>query len=201
MEVSSPTPTPQADELQPAMSTESPIEPVGSPKLLNDMSKGPRPSSRASHHSHHSSRKSSGSGGSNRSGSDSSTHNVAGSIPSIIYWEHEPLEIFQLKVIQLCHDISFDEPSEVYHMKGGRYNRVIGLKFTSRQSDYVLRIPRYERVANTKDQVAVLHYLAKSHSNSITVLAIAAFDSTLDNAIASPYILQEKILGDTLSNV
>ena len=138
--------------------------------------------------------------------SQSST-NLSGTNSTVKYadecFHHEPFETFQHKVIRLCRDIGFGNPDEVIRMKGGSYNRVVGLKFLSRlPTDYVLRIPRTgiagDKSQDIKDQVALLHFL--SQCEGVPVASIAAFDSTRENAIACSYVLQERVAGTDIDS-
>ncbi|KAF7871480.1 hypothetical protein EAF04_003587 [Stromatinia cepivora] len=105
----------------------------------------------------------------------------------------ESFTTYKHKVIQLCHDIGLGEPSKVECMKEGAHNRLICLSLPSKDNqDYVLRIPRIPVGRdNTRDQAAVLHYLAPL----IPIPIVMAFDSTSDNAIDNQYLLQEKLKG------
>jgi hypothetical protein len=130
----------------------------------------------------------------------------AGSTSSTDEYEQEPFDTYKLKVVQLCQDIGWGEPSQVERMTGGGFNRITGLSFSDRPtSHYVLRVPRNgtimafeKRVSeDIKDQAALLRYL----SQFIPVASVAAFDSTKSNAIASPFILQERLPGQRLDDV
>ncbi|KAJ8058139.1 hypothetical protein OCU04_012996 [Sclerotinia nivalis] len=111
----------------------------------------------------------------------------------------ESFTTYKHKVVQLCHDIGLGEPSKVECMKEGAHNRLICLSLPSKNNqDYVLRIPRIpvER-DNTRDQAAVLHYLAPL----IPIPIVMAFDSTSNNAIDNQYVLQEKLRGTNAMEV
>jgi hypothetical protein len=117
---------------------------------------------------------------------------------STMEYEQEPFETYQHKVTQLCRDIGYGAPSEIERMKGGGYNRVIGLTLPSGQKhDYVLRIPRSAldevEMGEIKDQVAVTLYL--SRYDFLHVPVIAAFDTTVNNVLECQYVLQERIDG------
>jgi len=130
--------------------------------------------------------------------------NVNSRRSSTIEYEQEPFETYQHKVAQLCRDIGYGKPSKVERMRGGGYNRVIGLTFPSgQQHEYILRIPRsaldeVER-GEIKDQVAVALYL--SRYDFLHVPAIAAFDTTVNNVIKSQYVLQERIDGIAIQDI
>ncbi|KAF7888718.1 uncharacterized protein EAF02_003259 [Botrytis sinoallii] len=113
--------------------------------------------------------------------------------------DQEPFVTYKHKIIQLCHDLGLGEPSKVERMRGGSFNRVVCLSLPSKDNqDHVLRIPRnLDTNESTRDQVAVLHYLAPL----MLVPAVVAFDSTSDNVIGRPYILQEKLKGVNAGSV
>lgn len=124
--------------------------------------------------------------------SDNGSH---GSNSTFMY-SHEPFEDFKLKIIQLCCDIRWGEPSEVEHIKGGSYHRIIGVKFNSRQpQDYVFRIARMQEERDlskqVKDEVAIHQYL----SQLLPIPKVAASDETKNNVLQCSYILQERIPG------
>lgn len=119
-------------------------------------------------------------------------------------YEQEPFETYQHKVSQLCHDLGYGEPSKIERMKGGGYNRVIGLTLQSGQKhDYVLRIPRSALdevlMGEIKDQVAVTLYL--SRYDFLHVPVIAAFDTTVNNVLECQYVLQERIDGSSIQDI
>ncbi|TGO88811.1 hypothetical protein BPOR_0140g00030 [Botrytis porri] len=113
--------------------------------------------------------------------------------------DQEPFVTYKHKIIQLCHDLDLGEPSKIERMRGGSFNRVVCLSLPSKDNqDYVLRIPRnLDTNESTRDQVAILHYLAPL----MPVPAVVAFDSTSDNVIGRPYILQGKLKGVNAGSV
>jgi hypothetical protein len=89
-------------------------------------------------------------------------------------------------------------------MKGGGYNRVIGLTLGSgQQRDYVLRIPREAldevEMDNIKDQIAITLFLAQY--DFLHVPVTTAFDTTVKNILQCQYVLQERIDGVALQNI
>lgn len=107
---------------------------------------------------------------------------------STIQYEQEPFETYQHKVAQLCREIGYGSPSKIERMRGGGYNRIIGLSLPSRQKhDYVLRVPRSAldevEMGEIKDQVAATLYL--SRYDFLHVPVIAAFDTAVHNALES----------------
>jgi len=117
---------------------------------------------------------------------------------------HIPFEQFKPRVIELCRTIGFGEPDKITRMKGGSFNRVIGLSFLHRHTrNYVLRATRNGLISDTaadiKDQVAILHHLFQC--NGIPVAPVVAFDSTKENSIGSAYMIQERFPGQTMDQV
>ncbi|KAH9220474.1 hypothetical protein DL95DRAFT_289579 [Leptodontidium sp. 2 PMI_412] len=107
-------------------------------------------------------------------------------------YSQEIFETYKAKVIQLCLEIGYGEPTEVERMKGGSFNRIIGLSFdTPEKKQYILRIPRepYDETQDYEisDQVEVLLYLAQF--DSLKVPSILAYDATTNNAIKSHGVL------------
>ncbi|KAK6611990.1 hypothetical protein H4I96_01203 [Botrytis cinerea] len=127
------------------------------------------------------------------------------SASSTYEYAQEPFETYKLKVTQLCQNIGFGSPSNVERMEGGSYNRVIGLTFPGPSEDrnFVLRIPRNpfedDQLHKIRDQAATLLFLNKF--DFLCVPTIAAIDTTVDNDIASQFVLQKKIAGKSLSDV
>ncbi|KAE9368667.1 hypothetical protein N431DRAFT_561037 [Stipitochalara longipes BDJ] len=123
---------------------------------------------------------------------------------STVEYEQEPFETYQYKAAQLCRNIGYGVPSKIERMKGGGYNRIIGLTFESgQQRDYVLRIPREAldevEIDKIKDQVAVVLYL--SQYDFLNIPVIAAFDTTVNNVLECQYVLQERIDGVAVQDV
>ena len=138
-------------------------------------------------------------------GKEPSELSEAGSMSSSTY-EHgqEQFETYKAKVIQLCHEIGYGEPSAVERMKGGSFNRIIGLTFGSpEKKEYVLRIPRqpYDETQEYEisDQVGVLLYLAQF--KSLKVPDILAYDTTTNNAINSQWVLQARLPGKPMQDI
>lgn len=105
-----------------------------------------------------------------------------------------------LKARTLCQSIGLGEPV-IERMQGGSWNRVA--KLTLKSGDqYVLRVPRFlhghpKTAQNVKDQIAINSYVA----THLPVPDILAYDTTVDNAIESPYIIQKFATGQCLEDV
>ncbi|KAH6711533.1 hypothetical protein BKA61DRAFT_426546, partial [Leptodontidium sp. MPI-SDFR-AT-0119] len=119
-------------------------------------------------------------------------------------YSQEIFGTYKAKVIQLCLEIGYGEPTEVERMKGGSFNRIIGLSFdTPEKKQYILRIPRepYDETQDYEisDQVEVLLYLAQF--DSLKVPSILAYDATTNNAIKSQWVLQSRLPGKPMQDV
>ncbi|CAG8981064.1 hypothetical protein HYALB_00008218 [Hymenoscyphus albidus] len=129
----------------------------------------------------------------------------AGSTCSSTYeFSQESFDTFKDKVIQLCHDIGYGEPSLVDRREGGSFNRIIGLIFGSeKHSNCILRIPRFPKddncVNDIIDEVSILQYI--KGLNIVQVPSVLAYDFTTNNALESQYVLQEQIPGKQIQEV
>ncbi|TVY93238.1 hypothetical protein LAWI1_G002368 [Lachnellula willkommii] len=142
--------------------------------------------------------------GSNSGEDDEEDADDCGSTTSTFDYEQESFETYQIKVVQLCHDIGYGEPLKVERMEGGSFNRIIGLEFTSSKNpNCILRIPRYvmgdHQVNEISDQVSLLQYL--SSFDFLGVPSILAYDFTTRNALGSQYVLQTRIPGERIQDV
>ncbi|KAF2026130.1 hypothetical protein EK21DRAFT_74851 [Setomelanomma holmii] len=161
--------------------------------------------------------------------SDDYTSSVV-SDTSTIEYNQEPYEAFQTKVAQLVLDVFPGHTScEVVleRIKGGAYNRIIGVTLHDPQpktswyhldnirntlsacvsgkrcavrksKKYILRIPR----AETQDmfhQITTLAYLAKNFRCAVP--HVVTFDSSTDNALGRPYMLQKRLSGASLTEL
>ncbi|KAK0610550.1 hypothetical protein B0T17DRAFT_544888 [Bombardia bombarda] len=133
---------------------------------------------------------------------DSDPDSDAGSVVSqslTVEWEHEPFGTFQSRVLGLAlgkiwPDAHSDEVV-VDRMRGGGYNRIIGLARQYRdgsETQYILRIPRLDE-ARVSDDIAVLRFVQQN--TKIPVPEVVLFDDTEDNAIGRQYSLQNRIGG------
>lgn len=115
--------------------------------------------------------------------------------------QQEPFKTYKLKIPKLCLAIGLGEPL-VEHMYGGSFNRVSKLTFAPSGDQYVLRVPRNnenpeETARNVMDQVAINGYVA----TLLPVPEIVAYDSTDENAIETPYVIQKLAPGQRLDEV
>ena len=90
----------------------------------------------------------------------------------------------------------------IERLKGGDYNRIIGITLPKSGSTknmfrhLILRIPRWGGQSNVERVVATLEYV---HLNSnIPTGTVLAKDFSDDNALGSPYLIQNRISGSDL---
>lgn len=169
------------------------------------------------------------------SASDSSTESGssdARSKSSSIVYGHEPFTQFQTKVLafaqsQIWPHSDVRNKITIERLRGGTYNRIIGLTFTKSESEtqdltssqsieerasetaaqYILRIPRFEAAQVDADVAALLfvkRLLATEHRSDIPdilVPEVIAFDETENNTLGDPFMVQERLRGVSLLNV
>lgn len=109
---------------------------------------------------------------------------------STVYYEHEPFETFQHRVVDLCNTVLDKGSPTVERLRGGGFNRVIGLLLP--ECYYILRIPRSQDASISHD-IAPLELLR--HYPGIPAPTIIIFDISRDNALGEPYMIQERIPG------
>lgn len=112
---------------------------------------------------------------------------------STLLYGHEPLETLQHRVVDLCHTVLDKGSPTIEKIRGGGFNRVIGLQLPGR--DYILRIPRYN-YASVSHDMAPLKLL--QHHLEIPTPTLITFDIGRDNAIGRPYMILERIPGKLL---
>ncbi|KAF2664679.1 hypothetical protein BT63DRAFT_429434 [Microthyrium microscopicum] len=126
---------------------------------------------------------------------------------STVEWNHVPFTDFQAQVLELGLEILNDSTRssiEIERLRGGGENRVIGLKLTkpatfqqpSVVDNYVLRIPRRICDADFPHTMAQLDFAARV--SSIPVPKTIKVECSKENPIQSPYLLQERIPGQSL---
>jgi aminoglycoside phosphotransferase (APT) family kinase protein len=116
-----------------------------------------------------------------------------GSSDETVYWSHEPFETFRHRVVDLCRTVLGQESPTLERLKGGSWNRVIGLLLP--EGEYILRIPRYERGRMCYD-VAPLQLL-RQHP-AIPAPTLITFDLSRENALGRSYMIQGWIPGQLL---
>jgi len=134
------------------------------------------------------------------SGSGSQTGD--GSPSSSVVYDHEPFIAFNSRVLDLATSTIWPgSPStdiRVERLKGGGFNRVIGLARQSPgaqpgdEGQFILRVPRFE-AAKVGNQVAILDFIHQH--TAIPAPEVLTFDETEGTDIGSPYIVQNRIAG------
>lgn len=144
---------------------------------------------------------------------------------STIAFEQTPFELMKTKVAELVTHKLAQVPStiQIERMKGGAYNRVIGVSVVPHHptrfctywfyerlcrllgmvnngdsSQYIVRIPRGETEGVVTSQVAVLH--AIKPRLSFPVPQVVAYNDGYDNHLGRPYMIQERLPGQAVSH-
>lgn len=131
-----------------------------------------------------------------------STSSFASETTTVVY-DHETWGDFAPRVHQLCRQLwpaaSEDEEFTLEKLKGGSYNRIIGIETPPSTGDahgrYILRIPRFE-TAQQERELAIVRYV-RQHT-SIPTAEIIFSDSTPENPLNDPYVIQTRIPGENL---
>jgi hypothetical protein len=147
---------------------------------------------------------------------------------STIIYNQESYALFQKKVVDLSKSLFSTHPGhdiELTRMKGGSFNRIIGItlckpklsgytmvqcrkmlsacvrgktKQTSNPPAFILRIPR-DTVHNLLYQAITLEYLKRKLPYPVPMPV--CYDSSIDNALGQAYMLQNALLGQSLSQL
>lgn len=97
--------------------------------------------------------------------------------------------------------VSSKEGVIIEHLRGGDYNRILGITLPSSYSaiahnhNLILRVPRWGQ-GQIQRVVATLEYLC--HESSVPVANVVAKDVNNDNPLGSPYVIQHRIPGSDL---
>lgn len=155
---------------------------------------------------------------------DLAYHDDAASETSTIRYSHEAFDTFQDKVIStVATQLMLDESEvQVTRMKGGSYNRVIGVDITpkakkssfdwlkmfctrrkqkhpsTKTDSYVVRIPRHDGEDMDND-IAILRAVA-THV-SLPTPEVTFFDLSHGNMLEKPYMIQKKLEGQNLAQL
>lgn len=124
---------------------------------------------------------------------------------STVVYDHESFDTFRNRVLLFVGKTIWpDAPTEniaIERMRGGGFNRIIGLKLlvgeeaVSYPMQHILRVPRFDAAQVDRD-VAVLRFL-QLHS-SIPAPRVIKFDETENNELKCPYMVQNRIPGTDL---
>ena len=120
---------------------------------------------------------------------------------STLAYDQVPFEEYVPVVKRLCRQLwpSTTEEIEIERLKGGGFNRVIGIT-THDVADhtttrYVLRIPRFEDTR--PDRELAIHQYVQEHT-SIPIAEAVFSDLTSENVLGKPYVIQKRLLGENL---
>ncbi|KAI4166669.1 MAG: hypothetical protein LQ343_007853 [Gyalolechia ehrenbergii] len=141
--------------------------------------------------------------------STSSTNSVQTSLSdlsetSTLIYGQAPFSEYSSVVQKLCRHLwpSATEDFEIERLKGGGFNRVIGITAPDRVSQapaqYILRIPRFEDTR--PDRELAIHRYVQEHT-SIPTAEIFFFDLTNENILEKPYVIQKRIPGNSLFQI
>lgn len=151
---------------------------------------------------------------------------------SSIVYGHESFDQFQSKVLAFARSSVWPHADgtdkiTVERLRGGGYNRIIGLTLTSNTSkdgdstdsqptetrasetvlEYILRIPRFD-ASQVDADVAALLFVKRlpevDHSHGIPTIPapeVIAFDETENNALESSFMVQKRLRGQPLIDV
>ncbi|CAO1596411.1 hypothetical protein XANCAGTX0491_000260 [Xanthoria calcicola] len=125
---------------------------------------------------------------------------------STLVYDHETWLDFIPHVHELCRQLwpsaSEDEEFVLEKLRGGSYNRIIGIKTPpsaeEAQGSYILRIPRFE-FAQQAREMAIVRYV-RQHT-SIPTADIVFYDSTSENPLKDPYVVHSRIPGQDLQDI
>lgn len=150
---------------------------------------------------------------------------------STLRYEQEPFDSFKSRVEELCRVlwpprervgfswvkssivkyirankflslfVPSQKPALIERLRGGDYNRIIGITLPPSkrgqhtQNDLILRVPRWDR-GQTEREVATLDYVRQN--SSIPMANVVAKDLSKENVLGSPYVIQDRIPGSDL---
>lgn len=138
---------------------------------------------------------------------DESGSDAGGDDTSTLEFSHESFSTLQSRVQRLVLETIWSDANEenvtIERLKGGGYNRIIGVARRtagepSNDLQYILRLPRFEDVRLDRD-VANLQFL--HHHSTIPAPTVITFDTSTENQLDGPYMIQERIVGASLHSI
>lgn len=150
---------------------------------------------------------------------------------STLLFEQEPFHLFKSRVEELCQIlwplqepvglswvnssilkyiranrflsliVPSPKPPLIERLRGGDYNRILGITLPSSkwgersQRNLILRVPRWDR-GQTAREVATLDYLRQN--SSIPTARVVTSDCSNENVLGTPYVIQDRIPGTDL---
>src|SRR5690554_6680067 len=119
------------------------------------------------------------------------------STTSTVEYSHLPFSELQELLPSLFSTLPLPAPTTVTRLPGGQYNRVVGLTFPAPLSSALLRITRN---ADDPPPLSPTTPLLP-HLGPIPVPRIIAYDTTTNNPLNLPYLLQSILPGQRLDEV
>lgn len=117
----------------------------------------------------------------------------------------EPFSSYHDKITTLCKSIGLGAPSSQSRLKGGSYNRVVGLEFVGTDvPPCVIRIPRpypHDGDLESKKAANQVSTIAFIRGQNLPTPEVLAYDITSNNALESEYMIQARAAGVTLESV
>ena len=124
---------------------------------------------------------------------------------STLQYGHECFDTFRAKVESLCRTLWTDPTLEfkIERGPGGSYNRIIVITILKSHSPtashhFILRIPRFDG-ARIDREITTLRFVR--WKTGLPVPDVLASDSTTENVLRLPYVIQNRLQGVSLQNV
>lgn len=123
---------------------------------------------------------------------------------STIVYGQEPYDDYHSRVLKLCQNQwpSSDKEFVIERMKGGGYNRIIGITIVDSQTQeedrLILRVPRWGD-DHLDRQIATLNYIHQ-HTD-IPLPETVVYDITKQNPLESSYSIQKRLSGTNLEDL
>lgn len=123
---------------------------------------------------------------------------------SSIEYQHEPFVTFQRRVLSFANNTIWPDANAsdivVERLKGGSFNRIIGLTRKSHEEpynaiNYILRIPRFDAAQVYRD-VAILRFVQRH--TEIPIPGVVMFDESKNNGLEELYMVQHRVAGESL---
>ncbi|KAM7203001.1 hypothetical protein V8F20_004248 [Naviculisporaceae sp. PSN 640] len=141
------------------------------------------------------------------SGSARSRRQYEQSNSTIEYEHHEPWEAWQHRVKRLCHRIfpgKSDKEITLDRMRGGSFNRVVGVNVTGDDGQvkrYVFRTPRNDRESHVANDVTELRFIKEM--TSIPAPRVVTYRASRSQRVGfeAGWMVMERIPGVNLSSV
>ena len=133
------------------------------------------------------------------SNNEPDTDSDADSETSTIVYGHEGFETYQTRIRDLLRALrgpNVAAAAEIERLRGGSFNRIIGVSLPSAGDKLILRVPRFEHV-----DVAIHSGVLRSLRDKLPVPEVVEYDTGTDSALGEPYLLTRRIEGVDLHSV